>query len=287
MLEYLKSFQAEVHQRWPEIFQKDLSWPEQIIEEANYVLVGGKCVRPATALWLIENMQPEFNRDHLPWNSFASLEMIHSYSLVHDDLPAMDDDDIRRGKPSAHKKFGEASAILLGDSLLTGAFEATAKETQLSSAAVVLWQFELAQAAGAKGMIHGQKLDLVIEEQLKEAELAGKTAAESLDISQLENVHRLKTGALFGASGALAALTVDHRDQTLREQLRAWGIELGLLFQVVDDLLDRSLFFQKLGENALVKYCADLESQLIDELPEKINRDSAAKFLEFFLKRDH
>ena len=152
----------------------------------------------------------------------CAVEMIHTYSLIHDDLPAMDDDDLRRGQPSCHAKFGEALAILAGDALLTRAFGILGSELPPSVAGAVC--ADLAHAAGGSGMVGGQVDDLEVEFQ-------------GGDLQQLEAIHRRKTGALFRVSARLGAL-VAQADAEQLAALDTYGQKLGLAFQITDDLLD-------------------------------------------------
>ena len=157
----------------------------------------------------------------------SAIEFVHAYSLIHDDLPAMDDDDLRRGKPSCHKQFDEATAILAGDALQALALEVLAhEETHGDPAVRVALVAELARAAGAHGMVGGQMLDLL-----------GETQAEPLSIGAITRLQRLKTGALISFSctaGAILGKASDHA----RAALSAYAHDLGLAFQIVDDLLD-------------------------------------------------
>ena len=174
---------------------------------------GGKRVRPALVLAFCALFGGKAEQA-LPLA--AAVEMIHSYSLIHDDLPCMDNDDFRRGRPSCHKQFGEATALLAGDALLTEAFLCAA-----DSAAAVNY---LAHAAGIGGMIAGQQLDLAYENT-------------PVTLAQLEDMNRKKTGALFTAACLLGCLAaVPHQAQTAAA--RAYSDALGLLFQLTDDLLD-------------------------------------------------
>ena len=155
----------------------------------------------------------------------AALEMIHAYSLVHDDLPAMDDDDLRRGKPSCHVAFDEATAILAGDALLTLAFE-LASDTRVHADASVRCELvrSMAAAAGGRGMVGGQMIDL----------LAERAGADYRTIVLLE---RMKTGTLI-AFGCEAGAILAERSPEFRENMREFGFEVGLAFQVIDDVLD-------------------------------------------------
>jgi len=192
-----------------------------IFEAMRYSLMaGGKRIRPLLTL--------EFCRvcggDAKKAMPFAlAVEMIHSYSLIHDDLPCMDDDDMRRGKPSCHKKFGEANALLAGDALLTAAFEQISKadlpETARVKAAAVL-----SECAGASGMVGGQVIDLAYE---------NKPMTEEI----LKEMFALKTGALLVAACKLGVLAAGG-DETAIKTAGEYALSLGLAFQIVDDILD-------------------------------------------------
>ncbi len=196
------------------------------------VLAGGKRIRPALAMASATAVGGE-GADALP--AAAALEMIHSYSLIHDDLPCMDDDDLRRGQPTAHIQYGEAIAVLAGDALHTLAFETIA-----GSGGPARMRVEavgrLAAAAGPRGMVAGQALD--IEAETRPPDACG-----------LEAIHRGKTGALISASVALGALAGGGSLQQT-DALAAFGSELGLVFQIVDDLLDEEATSAELGKSA-------------------------------------
>lgn len=163
----------------------------------------------------------------------CAVEMIHTYSLIHDDLPAMDDDDMRRGRPSCHAKFGEATAILAGDALLTQAFEVVASGIHPPAAAARCCA-ELAQAAGASNLVGGQEDDL---------------AAQHVEggLEQLERIHRRKTGAMIRVSLRLGGI-VGGATETELSALDTYGVNLGLAFQIIDDLLDLGGDATKLGK---------------------------------------
>ena len=163
--------------------------------------------------------------------------MIHTYSLIHDDLPAMDDDDLRRGKPTCHKQFDEATAILAGDVLQTLAFKAISQDETLSPDTRIKLIALIAEAAGTPdGMVAGQQLDLDAEGQ-------------NLDINQIELIHRSKTGALISASATAGALIGGASEEEL-SAVAKYGDRLGLLFQVTDDLLDVTAGTETLGKTA-------------------------------------
>ncbi len=204
--------------------------PASLARAMRYsVFAGGKRLRPVLALASCELAGGEPPRAL----SFAcAVEMVHTYSLIHDDLPAMDDDDLRRGKPSCHKAFGEANAVLAGDALLTLAFETLARayEDELCRKLVGV----LARGAGAGGMVGGQVLDIEAE---------GKEAGEG-DVRRL---HDKKTAALMGAAvvGGGACAGADAR---MERALRSYGLKAGLAFQVADDILDETSTPEELGK---------------------------------------
>ena len=197
--------------------------PARLQEAIVYSLLApGKRLRPQLVLLAAGACGAE-TEQALP--AAAAVEMVHAYSLVHDDLPAMDNDDLRRGRPTCHKQFGEATAILVGDALLTRAFEILASEVRPPTAAARCCA-ELAQAAGATALVGGQADDL-------DAQFG------NLSRDQLESIHRRKTGALFRVSLRLGAIVAEASPEQL-QALDQFGGHLGLAFQVVDDLLDVS-----------------------------------------------
>lgn len=196
------------------------------------VLAGGKRFRPTLLLAVGETFgtAPE-----LLTNTACALEMLHTYSLIHDDLPSMDDDDLRRGRATCHIRFGEATAILAGDALQTLAFKTVAEDEALSAAKRVLLLAEITRASGTpQGMVAGQALDL---------------EAESREVSpaELEQIHRLKTGALIIAAARCGAIIADASETELAA-VTAYAAQLGLLFQISDDLLDVTATAEKLGK---------------------------------------
>ncbi|HBC56404.1 MAG TPA: geranyl transferase [Gammaproteobacteria bacterium] len=155
----------------------------------------------------------------------CAVELIHTYSLIHDDLPAMDDDDLRRGRPSCHMAYDEATAILAGDALQALAFECLAKESQISCETRIQLISVLTEASGSRGMVGGQSLDLASEGQ-------------DTDLESLKNIHAKKTGALIEASVRMGLLTSGITDPEKSRALADYGREIGLAFQVQDDILD-------------------------------------------------
>lgn len=193
----------------------------RLAEAMEYsLLAGGKRVRPVLTLEVCRmcGEEPELA---LPFA--CGVEMIHTYSLIHDDLPAMDDDDLRRGRPTSHRVFGEATAILAGDGLLTAAFQELAG-ARLPPERIVQGVACLSREAGPEGMVGGQALDMAGE-------------GLSLNLEQLERLQSLKTGALIAAAAELGCIAAGG-GAALRRAVRAYALALGRAFQVRDDILD-------------------------------------------------
>lgn len=198
---------------------------------AYSLLNGGKRVRP-TLTYASAQATGHIN----PSTDCAAVavEAIHAYSLIHDDLPAMDDDNLRRGQPTCHIAFDEATAILAGDALQAFAFEVLCSAEAAPDSLLRIMMLTLAQASGAKGMVAGQSVDL-------------EAVNTSLDLAQLETMHQLKTGALINASVRLGALSAGASDSQL-DALHNYSSAIGLAFQVQDDILDVISDTQTLGK---------------------------------------
>ena len=192
---------------------------------------GGKRIRPLIFLDLLEGFGLELTPSH--FNVAASLEMIHTGSLIHDDLPAMDNDDYRRGRLTNHKKFDEATAILAGDSLFLDPFDLLA-QTELSAEIRVQLIQALSHSSGTFGMVGGQMLDM-------------KGEGQELDLSQLAKIHEHKTGKLL-TFPFVAAGIVAQKNLEVLENLKEAGRLIGLAFQVRDDILDVTADFEELGK---------------------------------------
>ena len=196
--------------------------PEKLSAAMRYSVVdGGKRIRPILVYLTAEALGADLSLADKP---AVALELIHAYSLVHDDLPAMDNDDFRRGKPSCHKQFDEATAILAGDALQTLAFQVIADAYELSATIRIALIPELAKAIGAEGMVSGQALDLSHENN-------------DVDLEELKHMHELKTGALITSSIRFGGL-VAKADKTKLALITDFGNALGLAFQIRDDILD-------------------------------------------------
>ncbi len=224
--ETLARYAPRVEEALVEALPSGPDTPPDLLEAMRYSLMaGGKRLRPILVLLAAEACGAD-PRDALP--AACAVEMIHTYSLIHDDLPAMDDDDLRRGRPTNHVAFGEAMAILAGDALLTLAFEVLATDLPDPVVAAECCRV-LASAAGSDGMVGGQVADLA----------ATDTPPETVDdpLETLGAIHRRKTGRLLAASLELGAVVAGAREQ-VRESLVDYGQQIGLAFQVADDLLD-------------------------------------------------
>lgn len=217
-------YQKTIDEALLKFLSHDETLPQKSIFQAmKYsVTAGGKRIRPVLTLELCRMFGGEWEIA-LPFA--CALEMIHTYSLIHDDLPAMDDDDLRRGRPTSHKVFGEATAILAGDGLLNLAFETALIYSQARPERTLAALSALARASGVYGMIGGQVLDLENE---------GK---EALGEERLIKTHELKTGALIMAGAHMGAI-LGGADESGQKSAREFGKGLGLAFQAVDDILD-------------------------------------------------
>jgi geranylgeranyl pyrophosphate synthase len=197
---------------------------QRLFDAMSYSLLnGGKRVRPLLVYAAAAAIGDNVSTDALDQIACA-VEYIHAYSLVHDDLPAMDDDDLRRGNPTCHKKFDEATAILAGDALQTRAFELLAQLPHISADLRIQLIVALASASGPRGMVGGQAIDLA-------------AVQKRIDLAHLETMHRLKTGALIRAAVRMGALAAGANSHQL-EALDRYAAAIGLSFQVQDDILD-------------------------------------------------
>lgn len=279
----LNVYQTRVNQQLTHLLDQQAQNPETLnsfIDAIRYAtLNNGKRLRPALTYSIAEALEIDLK---LVDNAAAAIELIHSYSLVHDDLPAMDDDELRRGLPTAHIKFGEAHAILIGDAQQTLAFEVISQDTELSAQQKITIIQVLSFASGIAGMIGGQVLDIESENQ-------------DISLEKLKTLHSQKTGALIQAALLIGAIPANNYQQ-LKPALIELGKLIGLAFQVHDDILDieadtetlgkpqgsdesakKSTYPKLLGLDAAKQYRDDLISEAKNTL-KKLNLES--EFLE-------
>lgn len=275
--QYLSEKYQIIEERLSELVPEKNVPYNSLFQAARYSLLGGgKRLRPILTLATIEVLGGD---KQIGLNPACALEMIHAYSLIHDDLPCMDDDDFRRGKPSLHKVFPEGHAVLTGDYLLTHAFDVLANDQSLSPEKKVKLISILTRGSGGDGMIAGQVMDLASE-------------GKKIDINALREIHNCKTGALISASIEFGAILVDAAPHHLK-QLVEFGSHIGLAFQIIDDVLDvtaskkkhgkeiasdmineKSTYVSLLGIEASQKLANDLlriSIEKIQQLPYKIN----------------
>lgn len=271
--EYLKEKKVLVEKTIEE-YLSEFSYPVQIAEGMKYaVLNGGKRIRPILILMVLDLLGKD-EKIGLP--SGAALEMIHSYSLVHDDLPALDNDDYRRGKLTTHKKFGEAEGILIGDALLTHAFNVLTEKNRGVSAEKIVEIVKLTSSyAGINGMIGGQMIDIESE-------------GKKISLETLKYIHKNKTGKLLRLPVEIACILGDV-SKDIREKLEEYANLIGLAFQIKDDILDVEGDFEKLGkpigsdaeiEKATYPSMVGMEKskELLNEITEKAKKIIADNF---------
>lgn len=227
----LREFKKEVEVAMQRFVKKD-TMPERLYNAMVYSLeAGGKRIRPALIYAVLETYHQPLELGH---EAAVALEMVHTYSLVHDDLPAMDDDDMRRGRPTNHRQFDEATAILAGDALLTDAFYILA-QSQVSPTQVVELIARFSEAAGSQGMVGGQLDDMLAEK------------SSGVVLEELQSIHSRKTGALlvYALDAGAVLAEVSGNDRSL---LKQFGHHLGIAFQIQDDILDVEGDEEKIGK---------------------------------------
>jgi geranylgeranyl pyrophosphate synthase len=223
--------------------------PPLLCDAIRYsVTAGGKRLRPLLVLAAADAVARQTGRDDsaLALPAACAVEFIHTYSLIHDDLPAMDDDTLRRGRPTLHVVYGDAMAILAGDALQAEAFSLMAREPHSTDPGMIARKVEaiavMAEAAGAAGMVGGQAIDVLAANQVTGHQL-------TLDAASLRDMHARKTGALIRASARCGAI-MGGGDRAAVDAISAWGGDIGLAFQIVDDILDVEGDAQALGKTA-------------------------------------
>lgn len=229
---YLQQCRERVNDTLEHLFETTDVASSRLNQACHYAIsAGGKRIRPILAYAACELAGGEQAQAD---TVCAALELLHTYSLVHDDLPAMDDDDLRRGKPTCHKQFDEATAILAGDALHDMAFQLIAEDNALSADTRIQLLTTLSRASGLHGMAAGQMIDI-------------DATGQQLALQQLEQLHQLKTGRLITASVMMGAICAN-ADQALLDKLEAFGDAIGLAFQIHDDVLDVVGDTQTLGK---------------------------------------
>jgi geranylgeranyl pyrophosphate synthase len=250
LTEFIDGARARVEKALETYLPKPPSCPPLVSEAVRYsVMAGGKRLRPLLTLAtadVVGRLTPQDNLERLAMPAACAVEFIHTYSLIHDDLPAMDDDTLRRGRPTLHVVYGDGIAILAGDALQAEAFAVVAREpadeeTGLS-ARKLSTILTIAEAAGARGMVGGQVIDLQAAGQAP-----GHTTA--LDAEGLRGMHLRKTGALIRASAASGAIMAG-ADASVLAAVERWATDVGLAFQIVDDILDVEGNAVELGKTA-------------------------------------
>jgi geranylgeranyl diphosphate synthase type II len=222
---YLNAKRCAIDAALEKLWDDTEPFPTLLIQAMRYSLeAGGKRLRPILCIAASEAVGGS-EADVMP--AACALELIHTYSLIHDDLPAMDDDDLRRGKPTCHKAFNEATAILAGDGLLTAAFEVLARPGPNQASDPSKWLeavYLIARAAGCSGMVQGQMMDLAAE-------------GKAITLEELETLQRFKTGALIEVSVKSGAILGGGSAEEIAA-LGAYGVQIGLAFQLADDILN-------------------------------------------------
>lgn len=233
--EYLENRRSLIDAALEKVVPSEREHPETIHRAMRHSLFGGgKRIRPILTIASAEAVEPRVNTVE---RAACSLELVHTYSLIHDDLPSLDNDDFRRGRPTCHKVFGEAMAILAGDALLTLAFRVLSDLSDVPGERRTRMVTELATGAGTvEGMIGGQVADLEAE-------------GKQVDAAHLDYIHRSKTGALIRASVRIGAIYAG-ADRAQFEALSKYGTHIGLAFQIVDDILDVVGSTETLGKTA-------------------------------------
>lgn len=264
LADYLGDLRAEIDAALERVTES-LGGPAPLVDGIRYALLGGgKRLRPCVTLAVADQVAAARGLELAPVRRLAlpfacAVEMVHSYSLVHDDLPAMDDDALRRGRPTAHVVFGEGLAILIGDALVTEAFSvivrspshAAQSEWPAPSADARVRAVEvLARAAGTAGMVGGQAIDLGAAGQVR------GTAAASLNAGGLRDMHARKTGALIRSAAVMGAIAAGASPE-VEAAIDEYAAELGLAFQIVDDILDVAGSTAALGKTAGKDAAAD------------------------------
>ncbi|MFI4911352.1 MAG: polyprenyl synthetase family protein [Sedimentisphaeraceae bacterium JB056] len=262
----------EINKFLHEVMSEQSEIERKLKEAMEYALYGeGKRARAAVIMWVCKMICGEVNNDAK--TAAAAMEMVHTYSLVHDDLPAMDDDDLRRGRPTVHKKYDEATAILTGDALLTLAFELLATDVCDSNKAIKMVGI-LSCVAGPSGMVAGQMADMLSEQT-------------EPDIEMVNYIHNNKTAMMFSGAAALGAIAAGASSDVI-SKMTIYGLKIGLGFQVADDILDITATTEQMGktvgkdlEQGKATYPAILGMEKSKEAAEKLANEALELLKDF------
>lgn len=259
----ISSTLSKVEERLDSLVSEENVAYKILFEAARYSLLsGGKRLRPLLLIATAEMFGADIEKS---LDSACAIEMLHTYSMIHDDLPCMDDDDFRRGKPSLHKAFTEAHAVLAGDFLLTRAFEVIGNDSHLEDFQKVELISLLASRSGSRGMIGGQVMDIDAE-------------GKAISLADLQLIHNLKTGALIAAALEMGAIVAKASTKD-KEIVGQFGLSIGLAFQIVDDILDVTSSEQKHGKE-LSSDKINNKTTYATAMDIEIARDKALKLIE-------
>ena len=264
--QYLKKQRQLVDSHLDKLLPDPKDYPTLIHGAMRYSLKGGKRIRPILCL---VSAQAGGGKPKDAIKTACAIELIHTYSLVHDDLPSMDNDDYRRGNLTCHKKFGTANAVLTGDALLTRAFEILSEATPSASLNLKIIK-ELSNAAGTSGMIGGQAVDI---------------SSKKKDLATLEYINIHKTGALIAASCKTGAIAARAKKRDI-DSLFRFGEYIGVIFQMVDDIIDKDGLANIMGPKRAYKYAAEMTEKAKEAISSFGKKAEALSFLaDFILKR--
>jgi geranylgeranyl diphosphate synthase type II len=264
---YFRKEAEKIETALDEFLPKPAGYPSELHEAMRYsVLNGGKRIRPLLVLAICEMFQGDSKKALIP---ACSVELVHCYSLIHDDLPCLDNDELRRGKPTCHKKYGESIALLAGDALLTFAFELLSRMDEDRKAVRILK--ELSHAAGAFGMVGGQVTDIL-------------SVGREIDFPTLDYIHIHKTGQLIRASCLIGAIQAGV-DQKSEAHIVRFGEYLGFAFQIVDDILDADGYTRFMSEHDVKLKADELIRKAKKELDGLPGNERLIEIADFVLTR--
>jgi len=275
LAKYLKQKQALVDKKLANLLPQDSRFPRSIHNAMRYCATGGKRIRPILCMASCKICKGKESDALL---AACAIEMIHAYSLIHDDLPCMDNSDYRRGRPSCHKKFNEAIAVLTGDALMTFAYNVLAGATKDANTNSSIIK-EISKATGTFGMIGGQVVDI------ESSKLKAKSDKLMTDLPTIEYINTHKTGALIASSCKIGSI-IANAPRPRQEAIYRYGEYIGFAFQITDDILDNEGFVKIFG----IKGAYAKAQELIDKAKEQLSifkkdREPLLKLADFVLHR--